>query len=143
MPSSTSKYSHTYPIQDLTIHGYLPRRSIPILSKTQLFPCHDIPPTWDRHRGKSLTCLEMPTQGGSRSTPVIPLTTFSPAEASHSFTHFNKSHQSTVYLTFPGSNWGKYSRFLLGSWYPEELPKSLASEILSPKSSDSYLYFYS
>ena len=26
----------------------------------------DIPPAWDRHRGKSLVCLEMPTQRGSR-----------------------------------------------------------------------------
>ena len=116
---------------------------MPILSKNWILPAPDIPPTWDRHQDKSLTCPEMPTQGGSKSTLVIPLIIFSPEKASHSFTHFNESHQSTVYLTFPRSKWGKYSRFLLGSWYPEELPESPTSEILSPKRSDSYLYFYS
>ena len=38
LPSFSCKHSHTYPIHNLAIHGYLPRRSIPILSKTQLLP---------------------------------------------------------------------------------------------------------
>ena len=33
------------------------------LSRTRPIPASDIPPAWDRHRGKSLSCLEMPAQG--------------------------------------------------------------------------------
>ena len=44
----------------------LPRLDITYpLSRTRLIPASDIPPAWDRHRGKSLSCLEMPAQGGS------------------------------------------------------------------------------
>ena len=34
------------------------------LSKTRPIPASAIPPAWDRHRGKSLSCLEMRAQGG-------------------------------------------------------------------------------
>ena len=43
----------------------LPRLDITYLfSRTRSIPASDIPPAWDQHRGKSLSCLEMPTQGG-------------------------------------------------------------------------------
>ena len=101
------KYSH-----DLSITGLgLPWLTFPggqDLSYLELAtPYVDIPPAWVRHQGKP---HHLPWNASPRGYQIIslpiPLILWASKSLSFSFQWTLRSHQSSLYLTNPGSNWG-------------------------------------
>ena len=118
----------------------LPRRSISILCKTRLFHTLTSLPLGFNTKASLTPTLKCQSKG------VLDRISHDPTNTLHQQKPYipleltiHKVISLRMYLTTPGSDWGSTYGFLLGSWYPEELPESPASVILSPKRSEYYL----